>query len=81
MKLTLDERNRLGKGGRADRDRDRRDDQQGHEIRREPEQRISDRGPGERQEQRRESRLFVDPRSKRRAEGDRAERSRSQNGA
>jgi hypothetical protein len=73
-----DERNRLGKDRRANRDGNRGDDEQEREIGREAEQSVADGGPGERQEQRRDARLAVDPASQRGGECDSGDRSRGQ---
>jgi hypothetical protein len=81
VEVPFDERDRLGKGRRANRNRDRRDEEQDCEIGREGERSVPEGGPGESQEQRPDACLLVDPRSKPRGEGDSAERSRGQNGA
>ena len=81
LEASPDERDRLGKGGRADGDRNRRDDQQEREIGGEAEQSIADRGPGQRQEQRRDARPPVDPAAESGGERDSGERPRGQDGA
>ena len=78
IEVPLHERDRLGEGGRANRDRERRDDQQHSEIGRESKQGVADGGPGERQEERRDGCPPVDPGAKGGAEGDTAERPRGQ---
>ena len=81
IEVSLGESDRLGEGGRANRDRERGDDEQGDEIGREPEQSVADRGSGEREQKRRHARPPVDPGAKRRAERDAAQRPRGQDGA
>ena len=68
--ISLGESDRLGEGGRANRDRERGDHKQGDEIGREPEQSVADGGSSERQQKRRDARSSVDPGSKRHAEHD-----------
>ncbi len=76
-----DERDRLGKDGRAERDRDDGDDEQRREIGRDGDQGVADAGSGKRDDQRREARPPVDPGPERGGEGDRAERSSGQDRA
>ena len=81
VEMPFYERDRLRKGGRANRDRNRRDDEQEHEIGREAEQRVADRRSGESQEQRRDACSPVDPSSKPGGECYSSERSRRQDSA
>jgi hypothetical protein len=71
----------LGERGRADRDRNRGDDEQGDEIGCQSEQSIADGRSAERELKRRHARSPVDPGAKRRAEHDAAERPCGQDGA
>ena len=76
-----DERNRLGKDRRANRNRNCGDDEQEREVGREAEQSVADGGSGERQQQRRDARLAVDPASQSGGECDSGDRSRGQDSA
>ena len=81
VEVSFHECDGLGKGGRADRGRNRRDDEQESEIGRQAQQSVTDGRAGEGQKQRRDARPPVDPRTKRRGEGDSADGSGGQDGA
>jgi hypothetical protein len=79
--ISLSESDRLGEGGRANRDRERGDQEQSDEIGCQSKQSVADGGTGERHQKRRHARSLVDPGAKRRAEPDAAQRPRGQDGA
>jgi hypothetical protein len=67
LKISLSERDRLGESGRANRDRERGDQEQGDEIGCQSKQSVADGGTGERHQKWRHARSPVDPGAKRRA--------------
>ena len=81
IEASLDERDGLGEGGRANRDRERGDDHEGHKIGREPKQAIADRRACKGDDQRFERGPLVDPGAESRAESNGAGRSRGQDRA
>jgi hypothetical protein len=81
IEAPLDERDGLGEGRRANRDRERGDNHEGQKIGREPEQAIADRRPCKCEDERFERRSLVDPGPKSRAESDGAGGSRRQDRA